>query len=105
MVKDSHEKDKVVFAATMASTFEPDSMTNDKIEAATKGHGALVIPVFAAANSIADDIFCPITGPEMSLMGRMTVVDASVGELPLDVVIRKAVQAAMNAGPPLRMLH
>ncbi len=98
ILTDSHEKDKVVFAATMASTFEPDSMTNDKIEAATKGHGSLVIPVFAAANSIAEDLFCTITGPEMSLMGRMTVVDASVGELPLDTVIKKAVQAAMNAG-------
>ena len=95
---DTHEKDKIVFAATMASTFEPDSMTNDKLEAATKGHGSLVIPVYAAANSIAEDIFCTITGPEMSLMGRMTVVDASVGELPLDVVIEKAVTAARNAG-------
>lgn len=95
---DAHEKDKVVFAATMAATFEPDSMTNDKIEAATKGHGALVIPVFAAANSLAEDIFCPIGGSEMALMSRMTVVDASAAELPLDMVIDKAVKAAMRAG-------
>ncbi|WP_067049895.1 hypothetical protein [Methanofollis ethanolicus] len=95
---DTHEKDKVVFAATMAATFEPDSMTNDKLEAATKGHGSLVIPVFAAANSIAEDLFCSVAGPEMSLMGRMTVVDASAGELPLDMVVEKAVRAAMNAG-------
>jgi len=95
---DTHEKDKVIFAATMAATFEPESMTNDKLEAATKGHGALVIPVFAAANSLAEDIFCPIGGPEMALMSRMTVVDASAGELPLDMVIDKAVKAAMRAG-------
>ena len=96
---DTHEKDKVIFAATMAATFEPESMTNDKLEAATKGHGALVIPVFAAANSLAEDIFCPIGGPEMALMSRMTVVDASAGELPLDMVIDKAVKAAHFSFP------
>jgi len=95
---DAHEKDKVIFAATMAATFEPDSMTNDKLEAATKGHGSMVIPVFAAANSLAGDIFCPIGAEEMSLMGRMTVVDAAAPDLPLDMVIEKAVRAAMNAG-------
>lgn len=95
---DTHEKDKVIFAATMASTFEPDLMTNDKLEAATKGHGSLVIPVYAAANSIAEDLFCSIAGPEMSLMGRMTVVDAAAGELPLDMVVEKAVREAKNAG-------
>jgi len=95
---DTHQKDKVIFAATMASTFEPDLMTNDKLEAATKGHGSLVIPVYAAANSIAEDIFCAVAGPEMILMDRMTVVDASAGELPLDMVIEKAVREAKNAG-------
>jgi hypothetical protein len=95
---DAHDKDKVIFAATMAATFEPESMTNDKLEAATKGHGALVIPVFAAANSLAEDIFCPIGGPEMALMNRMTMVDAAAPELPLDMVIDKAVKASMRAG-------
>ncbi|MBT8507377.1 hypothetical protein AZH53_02890 [Methanomicrobiaceae archaeon CYW5] len=95
---DDHDKDKVIFSATMAATFEPDSMTNDKLEAATKGHGALVIPVFAAANSLAEDIFCTVTGPEMSLLGRMTLVDAAAPGLPLDMVIEKAVREAKNAG-------
>ncbi|MBP2132663.1 methylthioribose-1-phosphate isomerase [Methanomicrobium sp. W14] len=91
-------KEKIVFAACMASAFEPDIITNDKLEAATKGHGSLVIPVYAAANSIAEDLFCSVAGPEMSLVGRMTVVDASQGELPVDMVIEKAVNHAIEAG-------
>lgn len=43
--------------STLALTFKPDFMTNDKIEATTKGHGTVVIPVFCAANSIAEDLF------------------------------------------------
>ena len=48
-------REKVLIATVLATTFIPDLMTNDNIEAATKGHGTLVIPVFCAANSIAED--------------------------------------------------
>ncbi len=94
----SDTKQKIIYAASMAATYQPDSLSNDKLEAATKGHGSLVIPVYAAANSIADDIFCSLSGKQTSSAEKMTVLDAALGELPLDTVIEKAVKAAMNAG-------
>ena len=93
-----NERERVLLATVQATTFKPDYMTNDKLEAATRGHGALVIPVFAAANSLAEDIFCSVGIPEMHLMDRMTVVDASAAQLPLDMVIEKAVREAKRAG-------
>ena len=92
-------REKALLATCMAATFKPDYMTNDKLEAATKGHGSLVIPVYCAANSLAEDVFCAIGAPEMSLMSsRMTMVDAAAASLPLDMVIEKAVRQAMLAG-------
>ncbi len=91
------ERERVLLAAAHAATFKPDYMTNDKLEAATRGHGALVIPAFAAANSLAEDIFCNIGAPEMHLM-NMTVVDASAPHLPLDMIIEKAVGEAKRGG-------
>jgi hypothetical protein len=92
------EREKILLGTVHATTFKPDYMTNDKLEAATRGHGALVIPVFCAANSLAEDIFCGIGAPEMALMDRMTVVDAAAPSLPLDMVIEKAVREAKRAG-------
>ncbi|WP_319378042.1 hypothetical protein [uncultured Methanocorpusculum sp.] len=91
-------KQKIIYATSMAATYQPDSLSNDKLEAATKGHGSLVIPVYAAANSIADDIFCSLSGKQTSCADKMTVLDAALGELPLDTVIEKAVKAAIYAG-------
>jgi len=91
------ERERVLLAAAHAVTFKPDYMTVDKLEAATRGHGALVIPAFAAANSLAEDIFCNIGAPEMHLM-NMTVVDASAPHLPLDSIIGKAVNEAKRGG-------
>jgi methylthioribose-1-phosphate isomerase len=92
-------REKALLAACMAATFKPDYMTNDKLEAATRGHGSLVIPVYSAANSLAEDVFCAIGAPEMSLMSsRMTMVDAAAASLPLDMVIEKAVRQAALAG-------
>jgi hypothetical protein len=92
------EREKILLATVHATTFKPDYMTNDKLEAATRGHGALVIPVFSAANSLAEDIFCTTGIPEMQLLDRMTVVDAAAAQLPLDMVIEKAVREAKRAG-------
>lgn len=92
------ERERAVLAATLAATFKPDFMTNDKIEAATKGHGTLVIPVFCAANSIAEDMFGGVQEPEMKLMSEATLVDAAAPQIPLDLVIQKAVNEAKNAG-------
>lgn len=91
------ERERVLLAAAHATTFAPDYMTVDKLEAATRGHGALVIPAFAAANSLAGDIFCGIGAPEMRLVD-MTVIDASAPHLPLDPVIAKAVGEAKRGG-------
>jgi methylthioribose-1-phosphate isomerase len=91
------ERERVLLAAAHAVTFKPDYMTVDKLEAATRGHGALVIPAFAAANSLAEDIFCNIGTPEMRLMS-MTVVDASAPHLPLDAIVGKAVDEAKRGG-------
>ena len=33
----NEERTRAILAASMAATFKPDYMTNDKIEAATKG--------------------------------------------------------------------
>jgi len=94
----SDTKQKIMYAASMAATYQPDSLSNDKLEAATKGHGALVLQVYAAANSIIEDIFCSISGKQTNCADKMTVLDASQGELPLDTVIEKAVKVAMNSG-------
>lgn len=91
-------KHKIIYAASMASTYQPDSLSNDKLEAATKGHGSLVLAVYAAANSIAEDIFGSASGKKANNAEKMTILDAALGEIPLDTVIQKAVKAAANAG-------
>ncbi len=63
----TEERERILLATQAATTFKPDYMTNDKLEAATKGHGSLVIPVYCAANSLAEDVFCGIGFPDMEL--------------------------------------
>jgi hypothetical protein len=92
------DRERTILAASLAASFKPDYMTNDKIEAATKGHGSLVLPVFCAANSLAEDTFGGISSPEMRLMSSMTMVDASLPHIPLDQVIEKAVRETKQAG-------
>lgn len=92
------EREKILFAASLAATFKPDYMTNDKLEAATKGHGSLVIPVFCAANSIAENTFGGSRSPDMQLLSRMTMIDAAAPSIPLDIVVEKAVKEAKLAG-------
>ncbi len=92
------ERERVLMATILASTFKPDLMTNDKIEAATKGHGTLVIPVFCAANSIAEDLFGSVQEPDMRLLSKATLVDAASPQIPLDLIIQKAVNEAKTAG-------
>ncbi len=83
------ELEKVLLAVHSAVTFKPDLMTNDKLEAAVKGHGTLVIPVLATANVIAEF---------MVEDGRYAIIDASAPEIPLDIMIERAVRAAKEAG-------
>ncbi len=93
-----NEREKIILATHAAATFKPDYMTNDKLEAATRGHGSLVIPVYCAANSLAEDVFCGFASPDMELLSRMTLVDAAAASLPLDMVMEKAIRQSMNAG-------
>ena len=94
----TEEREKILLATQAAATFKPDYMTNDKLEAATKGHGSLVIPVYCAANSLAEDVFCGIGSPDMELLSRMTLVDAAAASLPLDMVMEKAIRQAKLGG-------
>ncbi len=84
---DSMEKE--IIAAIMASTSDVDMMTNDRIEALTKGHGMLNIAAICAANSIAEDVQ---RGTEIKL------TDHNVQQLPIDDVLKKAIDSAALAG-------
>lgn len=56
--------EKEILAAIMASTSDIDMMTNDRIEALTKGHGMLNIAAICAANTIAEEV---LKGREIKL--------------------------------------
>lgn len=86
----NEEREKVIQAAAMAATYKPQYMTNDRIEAATKGHGVLVVPVWAIANSVADSII------NKGLKAKLK--DINKKELSLDIIVERAVEAAKDAG-------
>lgn len=81
--------EKEIIAAIMASTSEVDLMSNDRIEALTKGHGMLNIAAICAANSITEDV---LRGIEIKL------VDENRQYLPIDDVLKKAINSAKLAG-------
>ena len=81
--------EKEILAAIMASTSDVDMMTNDRIEALTKGHGMLNIAAICAANSIAEEV---LRGTEIRL------TDHNVQQLPIDDVLKKAINSAELAG-------
>jgi len=81
--------EKEIIAAIMASTSEVDLMTNDRIEALTKGHGMLNIAAICAANSITEDV---LKGIEIRL------TDENRQYLPIDDVLKKAIESAKMAG-------
>jgi hypothetical protein len=81
--------EKEILAAIMASTSDIDMMTNDRIEALTKGHGMVNIAAICAANSIAEDV---LKGTEIRL------TDHNVQQLPIDDVLKKAIESAKLAG-------
>ncbi len=83
------ELEKLLLAVHSAVTFKPDLMTNDKLEAATKGHGSLVIAVLSTANVIAEF---------MIEDSKYALIDASAPEIPLDIMIERAVRTAKEAG-------
>ena len=81
--------EKEILAAIMASTSDVDQMSNDRIEALTKGHGMLNIAAICAANSITDDV---LKGVQIKL------TDENRQYLPIDDVLTKAIESAKFAG-------
>lgn len=81
--------EKEILAAIMASTSDVDMMTNDRIEALTKGHGMLNIAATCAANAIAEEV---LRGTSIML------VDHNSQRLPIDDVLKKAIESAEMAG-------
>ena len=81
--------EKEIIAAMMASTLDMDNLTSDRIEALTKGHGMLNLAAICSANSIANDI---LRGTNIML------TDENVGKLPIDDMLRNAIEAAEECG-------
>ena len=81
--------EKEVLAALMATTSNIEYVTNDRIEALTKGHGMLNLATLCAANAMTQEI----------LQGRqIKLTDENVPELPVDHVLRVGIEAAKEAG-------
>ncbi|MGY5876091.1 MAG: hypothetical protein RTU30_10120 [Candidatus Thorarchaeota archaeon] len=81
--------EKELLAVYQAVTHKPDWLTNDRLEAAMKGHGVLVMPAMAVGNSIAADL-------KRGLDIRLR--DAAQKEIDLDIIIERAVKAAKESG-------
>jgi len=81
--------EKAVYAAIMAATSDIDTMTNDRIEALTKGHGMLNIAAVCVANAVAQEV---LRGTSIRL------TDHNSQTLPVDDVLRKAIASAELAG-------
>lgn len=78
-----------IVSAIMAATSDIDMMSNDRIEALTKGHGMLNIAGICAANTITEEI---LRGTNIRL------TDDNVQYLPIDDVLKKAINSAKLAG-------
>ena len=81
--------EKELIAAYQAVTFKPDWLTNDKLEAAMKGHGVLVMPAMSVGNSIAADLKRGLD---------INIEDAAFKDIDLDIIVNRAVKAAKDAG-------
>ncbi|MFM5882306.1 hypothetical protein [Methanobrevibacter gottschalkii] len=80
---------KEIIAAVMASTIDMDNMSSDRLEALTKGHGMLNIAAICSANVIAEEVLRGV---------NLQLTDENIGELPIDDLLRKSIEAAENAG-------
>jgi len=80
---------KEVYAAAMAAISDIQNLTNDRIEALTKGHGMTNIGAMCAANAIATELF---RGANIQL------TDEDSGTLEIDHVLEKGIEAAKEAG-------
>ncbi len=73
----------------MAAISSIQNITNDRIEALTKGHGMTNIGAMCAANAIATELF---RGANIQL------TDEDSGSLQIDQVLEKGIEAAKEAG-------
>ncbi len=80
---------KEIMAAVMAASSDLNSITLDRIEACTKGHGSLNMAVCCIANSVAEDLR---RGADI----RVKFTDSV--ELQIDYVLGRAIAAARAAG-------
>jgi hypothetical protein len=80
---------KEIIAAVMAASSDLNLMTLDRIEACTKGHGALNIAVFGIANVVAEELE---KGADIAVKFSDSV------EIPVDHVLSRAIAAGREAG-------
>lgn len=80
---------KEIVTAVMAASSDLNLMTLDRIEACTKGHGALNIAVFGIINVVAE---------ELQRGADIAVKFADSAEIPVDHVLTRAIAAAREAG-------
>ncbi|TQD25351.1 hypothetical protein [Methanolobus vulcani] len=78
-----------IYAGAMAVVSEIENITNDRIEALTKGHGMTNIAAICAANAIATEVFRGV---------NILLTDEDTGSLQIDDVLRKGIEAAKEAG-------
>lgn len=83
------DKNKTIAAAQFAVVSDINNMTCDRITALTGGHGMVNMAIYAASNVIADEI---LHGGDIS----MKFADAR--HLPVEDIMRKAIDAAKAAG-------
>lgn len=82
-------RDAAVTAAMAGAAANVDWLTSDRIEALTGGHGMLNLPVIAIADALAVEL---LRGVDVN------VKFANVVHQPVDDLLRKAVDAARQAG-------
>ena len=85
----SLEREKVIMAAMMGASANPNWMTNDRVEALTAGHGMLNMSMIAIANTVMREI----------LQGRSVKVKfANERRQPIDDILAKAIEVGVAAG-------
>ncbi len=88
MMENTKSKELVLSAAQMAVTSDVNLMTCDRIDAPTGGHGMLNMAIHTVCNVIAE---------EMLHGGDLTVKFANVRHLPMEDIMKKAIDSAKGA--------
>lgn len=83
------DKEKVIAAAVGAATSNISLLTNDRLSAMSGGHGMLNLAVITVANTIAG---------ELKHGADISIKFADSHSQPVDHILKKAIQAARDAG-------